>query len=113
MQGPLIFPNQDCLSRSVTSLFAKELVDYEIPNIAKLPNLKTYNGTTDPDSHIDTYEWTMTSLELDKAVLVYVLPNHPRWKCRNMVQDASPRQYLLLQATQVPISYKFHATTKI
>lgn len=32
----------------------------------KLPNLKTYNGTTDPDSHIETYEWMMTSLKLDK-----------------------------------------------
>lgn len=28
--------------------------------------LKTYNGTTDTDIHIDTYKWTMTSLKLDK-----------------------------------------------
>ena len=34
--------------------------------MTKLPNLKTYNGTTDPDNHIDTYEWTMTLLKLDE-----------------------------------------------
>lgn len=59
-------PNQYCLSRSVTSPFLKELLEYELPNIAKLPHLKTYNGTTDLDNHIDMYEWTMTSLKLDK-----------------------------------------------
>ncbi|XP_042751977.1 uncharacterized protein LOC122194804 [Lactuca sativa] len=50
----------------MTSPFVKELLDYEIPNAAKLPTLKTYNGTTDPNSHIDTYEWTMTLLKLDE-----------------------------------------------
>lgn len=50
----------------MTSPFAKELLDYEIPNIAKLPHLKTYNETIDPDNHIDTYEWTITSLKLDE-----------------------------------------------
>ena len=59
-------PNQDCLSRSATSPFAIELLDYEIPNTTKLPHLKTYNDTTDPESHVDTYEWTMTSLKLDE-----------------------------------------------
>lgn len=47
-------PNQDCFSRSMTSPFLRELLDYEIPNTVKLPNLKTYNATTDPDIHIDT-----------------------------------------------------------
>nr|KAJ0199316.1 hypothetical protein LSAT_V11C600301160 [Lactuca sativa] len=65
-QGPLAIPNQDCLSWSDISLFSKELLDYKILNTAKLPNLKTYKGTTDPGSHIDTYEWTMTSLKLDQ-----------------------------------------------
>ncbi|XP_052626823.1 uncharacterized protein LOC128133427 [Lactuca sativa] len=65
-QGTSTAPNQDGFSRSVTSPFVKELLDYEIPNTAKLPTLKTYNGTTDPDSHIDTYEWTMTSLKLNE-----------------------------------------------
>ncbi|KAI3754015.1 hypothetical protein L2E82_26099 [Cichorium intybus] len=37
-----------------------------MPNTAKLPNLKTYNGTTCPDSHIDTYEWHMQSQKLDE-----------------------------------------------
>ncbi|XP_023737234.1 uncharacterized protein LOC111885182 [Lactuca sativa] len=59
-------PGQEGFSRSVTSPFVKELLDYEIPNTAKLPTLKTYNGTTDPDSHIDTYEWTMTLLKLNE-----------------------------------------------
>nr|KAJ0215274.1 hypothetical protein LSAT_V11C300149320 [Lactuca sativa] len=59
-------PTQDFLSRSVTSPFVKELLEYEIPNTAKLPHLKTYNGTADPDSHIDTYERTITSLKLDE-----------------------------------------------
>ncbi|KAL7596009.1 hypothetical protein Lser_V15G30644 [Lactuca serriola] len=65
-QGMSTIPGHDGFSRSVTSPFVKELLDYEIPNTAKLPTLKTYNGTTDPDSHIDTYEWTMTSLKLNE-----------------------------------------------
>nr|KAJ0205753.1 hypothetical protein LSAT_V11C500281740 [Lactuca sativa] len=68
-------PNQDCLSRSVTSLFVKELLEYEIPNTAKLPHLKTYDHTTDPDSDIDTYEWTMTSLKLDERSFISVSAN--------------------------------------
>ena len=36
------------------------------PTPLNLPTLKTYNGTTDPDSHINTYEWTMRSLKLDE-----------------------------------------------
>ena len=74
MHGPLPIPNQDYLSRSVTSPFAKERLDYEISNTAKLPNLNTYNGTTDPDSHIDIYEWTMTSLKLDEQFWCTYLP---------------------------------------
>ena len=31
-----------------------------------MPHLITYNGTIDPDSHIDTYEWTTTSLKLNE-----------------------------------------------
>ena len=50
----------------MTSPFAKELLDHEIPNVEKLPHLKTYNGTTYTDSHIDTYEWMMTSIKLDR-----------------------------------------------
>nr|KAJ0218751.1 hypothetical protein LSAT_V11C300134190 [Lactuca sativa] len=60
--GDVDYPRPGC----VTSPFVKELLDYHIPNTAKLPTLKTYNGTTDPDSHIDTYEWTMTSLKLNE-----------------------------------------------
>ncbi|XP_023755822.1 uncharacterized protein LOC111904277 [Lactuca sativa] len=62
----MTIPNQDCLSQSVTSPFARELLDYEIPNTVKLLNLKTYNGAINPESHIDTYEWKMTSLKVDK-----------------------------------------------
>nr|KAJ0199675.1 hypothetical protein LSAT_V11C600301860 [Lactuca sativa] len=65
-QGVSTVPGQESFSCSVTSPFVKELLDYEIPNTTKLPALKTYNGTTDPDSHIDTYEWTMTSLKLNE-----------------------------------------------
>nr|KAJ0225073.1 hypothetical protein LSAT_V11C100018890 [Lactuca sativa] len=68
-------PNQDCLSRRVTSLFVKVLLDYEIPNTAKLVNIKTYNGTTDLDSHTDTYEWTMTSLKLDERFWCTYFPS--------------------------------------
>lgn len=41
-------------------------MDYEIPNTTNLPHLKTYNRTTNPDSHIDTYKWTMTTLKQDE-----------------------------------------------
>lgn len=74
LQGATAIPNQDCLSRNVTSPFVKELLDYEIPNTSKLPTLKTYNGTIDPDSHIDTYEWTMTSLKLDERFRCIYFP---------------------------------------
>nr|KAJ0216070.1 hypothetical protein LSAT_V11C300135490 [Lactuca sativa] len=72
--GASTIPGHECLSCSVTSPFVKELLDYEIPNTAKLLTLKTYNGTTDPDSHIDTYEWTMTSLKLDERFWCMYFP---------------------------------------
>ena len=37
-------------------------------------NIPKYDGTTDPDEHIDTYEWTMMSLRMDKRfTCVYFL----------------------------------------
>jgi len=62
--SPSIQPTEHDDSNS--SPFVKELNDYTIPHTARLPTLKTYNGTTCPDSHIDTYEWHMKSLKLDK-----------------------------------------------
>nr|KAJ0207872.1 hypothetical protein LSAT_V11C500290020 [Lactuca sativa] len=67
-------PYQDCLSRSGTSPFVKELLEYEIPNTTKLPHLKTYDDTTNPDSHIDTYEWTMMSIKLDEQLWCTYFP---------------------------------------
>lgn len=72
--GVFSIPNQDCLSHSVTSPFAKELLDYKILNTKKLPHLKIYNGTTNLDSHIDTYEWTMTSLTPDERFWCMYFP---------------------------------------
>lgn len=40
-QGAIPIPNQDCLSHNVTSPFAKELLEYKIPNTTKLSHLKT------------------------------------------------------------------------
>lgn len=58
--------SQFAMGRSILSPFTVDLLNYDIPNTSKLPTLKTYNGTTDPDNHIDTYEWTMRTLNLDE-----------------------------------------------
>lgn len=42
------------MGRSVLSSFTAYLLNFDIPNTSKLPTLKTYNGMTNPDSHIDT-----------------------------------------------------------
>lgn len=31
-----------------------------------IPNIPKYDGTTESDEHINTYEWMMTSLRMDK-----------------------------------------------
>lgn len=105
-------PKPKFLLRSATSTFAKELLEYEIPNTANLLQLKTYNRTTDANSHIETYEWTLTSLKL-YGDLVYVFPDKPGRKCRDMVQNPFPGQHLQFWPTKVPIPDKFHATTYI
>lgn len=48
--------NLNRLSRSIKSSFEKEPLKYEISNTTNVPHLKTYNGTTYPDNHIDTQE---------------------------------------------------------
>lgn len=48
--------------RSTSSNFNHELLQYKIPHSAMIPNMPKCDGTTDPDDHIDNYEWMMTSL---------------------------------------------------
>ena len=52
--------------QTTASKFAPELLQYESPNLSKLPHVPRYDGTTDPDDHIDTYEWMMASLKIDE-----------------------------------------------
>lgn len=81
------------------------MLDYETPNTAKLPNLKTYNGTTDPDIHIDTYEWTMTSLKLDERFRCTYFPttldgNAGTWfntLCPGSIFNFNQLKYLFLR----------------
>lgn len=49
---------------SISSTFFQELLQYEIPHSTMIPNIPKYNGTT--YKHINTYEWTMKSLQMDK-----------------------------------------------
>ncbi|CAI9259576.1 unnamed protein product [Lactuca saligna] len=51
--------------RSASSNFNHELLQYEIPHTAMILNMPKYDNITDPDDHIDNYEWTMTSLKMD------------------------------------------------
>ncbi|KAL4582118.1 hypothetical protein LXL04_006659 [Taraxacum kok-saghyz] len=51
---------------SISSSFIRELLDYEIHNTSKIRHIQRYEGTMDPDDHIDSYEWTMTSLKVDE-----------------------------------------------
>lgn len=37
-------------------------------------NIPKYDGTTDLDEHIDTYEWTMTLLRMDKYFVCIYFP---------------------------------------
>lgn len=62
-----------------------------------IPNIPDYNETTDPDEHIDTYEWTMTSLKMDKAVHVYVFPCYIIRKRKNVVKSLQQRRYVFIK----------------
>ncbi|KAL7602771.1 hypothetical protein Lser_V15G16809 [Lactuca serriola] len=49
-----------------------------------IPNIPKYDGKTDPDEHVGTYEWTMTSLWMDKRLtctnfLVMLSGNASKW----------------------------------
>lgn len=39
-----------------------------------IPNIPNYDGTTDPNEHIDTYEWKMMSLRMDKGFTCTYFP---------------------------------------
>lgn len=104
-------PNYNFITQTKTTsqevsylLFAKELLDYMIPNTAKLSHLKTYIGSSDPDSYIYTNKWTMTSLKVDKHFLVYILRDNPRRQCRHMVPNTVTEKYIQLWAVKIPLS---------
>ena len=82
----------------------KELLEYEILNTAKLSHLKTYDGTIDSDSHIDTYEWAMTSIKLHERFWCMYFPttldgNVGTWfktLCPGSICNFSQPKYLFL-----------------
>ncbi|KAL7594930.1 hypothetical protein Lser_V15G30230 [Lactuca serriola] len=39
-----------------------------------IPNILRYDNTIDPDEHVDTYEWTMTSLRMHKTFTYTYFP---------------------------------------
>nr|KAJ0192956.1 hypothetical protein LSAT_V11C800394640 [Lactuca sativa] len=55
----------DIPMRSANSNFIHDLLQYEIPHTAMIPNMPKYDGTTGPNDHIENYEWTTTSLKMD------------------------------------------------
>ena len=64
--GALAYPHMHDSVPSISSAFRQKFLKYEIPHSAMIPKISKYNRTTDPDEHINTYEWTMTSLWMDK-----------------------------------------------
>ena len=65
----------DNLMRSASFNFSHELLQYDIPHTTMIPYMPKYDGTTDPDDHIDNYEWTMTSLKMDRRFTCTYFPN--------------------------------------
>ncbi|CAI9283499.1 unnamed protein product [Lactuca saligna] len=70
-------PNYQHMNNPVTSsssAFYQELLQYEIPHSAMIQNIPKYDGTTDPDEHMDTYEWIMTPFRMDKRFTCTYFP---------------------------------------
>lgn len=72
--GGMSYLYMDNPLRSVSSNFSYELLLYEILHTAMIPNSPKYNGTTDPDNHINNYEWTMKSLNMDRLFTCTYFP---------------------------------------
>lgn len=41
---------------------------------AMIVNISKYDGITDPDKYINTYEWIVTSLRMDKQLICTYFP---------------------------------------
>ena len=74
VSGAPNYPHINNPITSISSAFCQELLQYEIPHSAMIPNIPKYDNTTDPDEHINTYEWTMTSLRIDKRFTLTYFP---------------------------------------
>ena len=63
------YSHMENLVRSIDSAFCHELLQYEIPHSAIIPNIPKYDKPNGPNEHIDTYEWMMASLRMDKQFI--------------------------------------------
>ena len=68
------YPQMNNPVTSISSVFFQELLHYEIPHSAMIPDIPKYHDTTDLDEHIDTYKWTMTSFWMDKRFTCTYFP---------------------------------------
>lgn len=64
--------------RDSTSPFIAEIEQYKLPACNRLPRMKPYDGSMDPDDHIENYRWMM------KAHYLY-----PRFWCTYFVTTLS------------------------
>ena len=60
--------------RSASSDFSHELLQYVILHTTMIPHMPKYDGTIDPDDHIDNYECTMTSIKMDRRFTYTYFP---------------------------------------
>ncbi|GKE24539.1 reverse transcriptase domain-containing protein, partial [Tanacetum coccineum] len=69
---PLIFKESDRDVRDlVASPFTTRIRDYDMPDGIKVPtNLRTYDGTTDPDDHLTVFMGTMDVHKLPKPTCI-------------------------------------------
>ncbi|GJS26527.1 hypothetical protein Tco_0487147 [Tanacetum coccineum] len=68
---PFMFKETEWSVRSlVASPFTTRIRDYDMPDRLKVPtNLKTYDGTTDPDDHLTIFMGTMDVHKLPEPAL--------------------------------------------
>ncbi|GJX82972.1 hypothetical protein Tco_0332453 [Tanacetum coccineum] len=88
---PFIFKESNIDVRDlVASLFCVRIRDYNMPDDIKvLTNLRTYDGTTDPDDHLTVFMGTMDLYKLPE--LAWLMCGRRRTSTREVLQ--LPRQF--------------------
>lgn len=59
---------------SDNSPLARNIQDYKLPSGKNIPEISKYDGTGDPDDHIESYKWMMDAYYLDKKYRCIFFP---------------------------------------